>query len=409
MPAGVTARACCTMPDAVTNALVIGGGLSGLTAAWYLADAGARVRVVDAADRCGGLIRTLDTPHGPVETAANAFVRSPRVDALFAALDLAPARPLAVSRKRYIFRNGRPRRWPLTTGETAGTAARFAAAWARRRVAAGEGETVAAWGRRVLGAAATEWLVEPALHGIYASPAAELSARAIAASRPKGRREFVAPPDGMGQFTGRLREALAARGVEFELGRTVDAPDLAPGRPTVIATNAPAAARLLATHAPAFAAAAGRVRVAPVSPVTAFFTPGPADLRGFGVLFPRGAGVTALGVRFNNDIFASRATLRSETWIYAGAGADAASLTATLVADRRALTGADTAPVAVYPTMWPEAIPVYDDWVTAAAAALSTLPPWLAVAGNYLGRIGVAGLLDVAAEAAARLRGAAAR
>ncbi len=48
---------------------------------------------------------------------------------------------------------------------------------------------------------------------------------------------------------------------------------------------------------------------------TAFFSPHPQDLHGFGVLFPRDSGVSALGVLFNADIFPNRSTLRSETWI----------------------------------------------------------------------------------------------
>jgi len=140
-----------------------------------------------------------------------------------------------------------------------------------------------------------------------------------------------------------------------------------------------------------------------VSPVTAFFDPSPADLHGFGILFPRGTGVTALGVRINTDIFAGRGMLRSETWIYAGAGQTPDTLADAVRADRRVLTGRDERPVAIYPTIWSEAIPVYSDAVLAVAAARSTLPPRLVVAGNYLGTIGIAGLLDVAAEAAGRL------
>jgi protoporphyrinogen oxidase len=262
----------------VKDVTVIGAGLSGLATAWYLAEAGARVQVVDAAPRAGGLVRTIATTHGPVETAANAFVRSARVDAFFTALGLTPCTPLPSSGRRYIFRNGRPRRMPLTALELVGTAARFGAAWVTRRVAAGEQETVAGWGRRVLGDAATDWLVGPALHGIYASPAEALSARAIAASRPKGKRVFVAPPDGMGQFIDRLHDALTRRGVQFRFNVAITSETIDPSRPTVIATNATAAARLLAPHAPEFARAASRVAVAPASPVTAFFEPTATDL-----------------------------------------------------------------------------------------------------------------------------------
>ena len=49
---------------------VIGAGLSGLATAWYLTEAGARVEVVDAAVRPGGLIQTERSIHGIVESAA---------------------------------------------------------------------------------------------------------------------------------------------------------------------------------------------------------------------------------------------------------------------------------------------------------------------------------------------------
>src|SRR5262249_26663051 len=151
--------------------------------------------------------------------------------------------------------------------------------------------------------------------------------RAVAASRAKGPREFMAPPEGMGQFMTKLHDALVRRGVAFRFGVTLDAAALESSRPTVIATNASAAARLLTPHAPVFAHAASRVVVAPISPVTAFFEPRRRDVHGFGILFPRGAGVAALGVRFNADIFAGRGSLRSETWIYDGAESDDDTLT----------------------------------------------------------------------------------
>ena len=46
---------------------------------------------------------------------------------------------------------------------------------------------------------------------------------------------------------------------------------------------------------------------------------------------------------------------------------------------------------------------MYDRSIADVAGALATLPPRVALAGNYLGRIGVAALLEVAEQAAARL------
>jgi hypothetical protein len=48
-------------------------------------------------------------------------------------------------------------------------------------------------------------------------------------------------------------------------------------------------------------------------------------------------------------------------------------------------------------------LPVYDRTVLTVQERLADLPPWLALAGNYLGRLGVARLLDLSREAAERV------
>jgi oxygen-dependent protoporphyrinogen oxidase len=387
-------------------ARVIGAGLSGLAAAWHLADRGYAVTVFDRAGRIGGLIDTIRTPHGLVESAANAFVWNDAVAEWFARLELRPLFPRASSRNRYIFRNGRLWRWPLTAGESVGLAWRVGLAAITRTWRARPGESMAAWGTRVLGAAATEWMLDPAMQGIYAAPAGALSAPAVFAARRRGS-GLASPPGGMGEFTHRLHDRLRARGVAFELTRPVDAVDAA--MPTVVATNAPSAARLLAPHAPELASAVAAVRMAPLATVTLFFEPRRDDAHGFGVLFPPRAGVAALGVLYNADIFDHRAACRSETWIVGDRDCfmtawDDDRLLAALASDRRVVTGRDQPPWSARLTRWPQAIPVYDTAVLDVAARLASLPPWLGLAGNYLGRIGVAALLDHARHAADRIR-----
>lgn len=388
-------------------ARVIGAGLSGLVAAWHLADRGFTVTVIEQAPQPGGLIQTRHTEHGLVETGANAFVWDETVAAWFRRLDLRPEFPLHSSRRRYIYRDGRPRRWPLSIAESASLAARLAVAKVTRSVPARPGESMAAWGNRVIGPAATRWLLEPAMHGIYAAPTGELSARAIFRGRRKGARQLAAPPAGMGQFVSGLHERLRDRGVAFEFNTQVDRIDTR--TPTVVCTPPAAAARLLAPHAPRLSQAVDAVRTSPLTTVTMFFEPHPADVRGFGILFPSGSGINALGVLLNTDIFAGRGESRSETWIVGDrqpgmTTSDDARLLAALADDRLTATGRDDRPLSSHITRWPQAIPVYNEAVLAVASATASLPPWLAVAGNYLGGIGVATLLRQAEAAAERLR-----
>lgn len=390
----------------MTPAHVIGAGLSGLASAWHLSERGFDVTVFDRAPGPGGLIQTKTTAHGLVETAANAFVRDDVVDGWFARLGLQPLTPRRESRRRYIFRDGKPRRWPLRIGESAGLAWHLGITTVTRQFGARAGESVEEWGRRAVGPAATQWLLEPAMQGIYATRAARLNASVLFNARKRGRREMIVPARGMGQFAQRLHNALAARGVRFEFGREVSA--IEPQTPTVIATDAGVASRLLADVAPPLSQRLADVRVAPLVTVTQFFEPHRDDVRGFGVLFPEASGVSALGVLFNADIFEGRSTVRSETWIV---GDRDRGLTAQpddvmlgqLARDRQSLTNRAQSALASHITRWPRAIPVYDRAIADAQAALPFLPGHVALAGNYLGRIGVAALLTVAEDAANRV------
>jgi len=399
------------------DALVIGAGLSGLATAWYLTETGARVRVLDALPGPGGLMQTQRMPEGLVESAARSFIWTDRVGALFAAAGLEPQFARDQSKRRFIYRGGRPRRMPLGPLELARTAARAGAAWATRQMKPRPDESVAAWANRVMGPAAAEWVIAPVYQGIYASPTAELSAQAIfGAARLRGR--LAAPPGGMGELFDRLRARLIERGATFEFSARLDDLDDLRDRHTaatgstppltVICTDAPAAARLLVPHAPQLAAAIARIRMTSLLSVTAFYPPHADDTCGFGILFPRNTGVTALGVLFNSDMFAGRSDRRSETWIYGDRSPDViaqiqAASASILRQDRRALTGRDVEPSAMYATPHVARLPIYDAAVLEVKERLGDLPPWLGLCGNYLGRLGVSAIVDIAHETAARI------
>lgn len=387
------------------SVLVVGAGLSGLSAAWHLAKRGAAVHVVCAGAEPGGLIKTRRVREGLVETGANSLVMTERAREFCADIGVTLCEPLRESRRRYVYRDGRPRRFPLTVAEAIGGGASFVAAVISRSTKARSGESVAAWGHRVVGRAVTDRLLAPVLQGVYAAPADRLAAQAVFGSR-RGRKGGIgAPATGMGELIERLADRLSEKGVRIEYGVKLDR--VPASERVVICTAAPAAAGLLASHAPELAAAVGRIDVGPALSVTAFFEPASTDLHGFGVLFPRGAGINALGVLFNDDIFPGRSTMRSETWILgatpAAGGGDESILTSCVLPDRQRLMAATARPIASYVTRWAQGIPVYDDAVLAAGELMRTLPPWLGLAGNYLGRIGVASLIEVSEEAATRV------
>ena len=256
-------------------ARVIGAGLSGLAAAWHLADRGFAVTVIEQSSRPGGLIQTTTDRTRPRRNRRQR-VRVERrpwrrgFSAWTSRLSFRSRRASAAT----SFATAAPRRWPLTAVESIGLAARFGTAFVTRTTSAGEQETMEAWGDRVIGAAATRWLLEPAMQGIYASPPGALSARAIFDGRtPRSATGSWRRAGGMGQFTTRLYERLRDRGVRFQFNTsaaTIDA-----GVPTVVCTAAPAAARLVAPHAPDGGSAIGRIRMAALTTVTMFFEPHP--------------------------------------------------------------------------------------------------------------------------------------
>jgi protoporphyrinogen oxidase len=284
----------------------------------------------------------------------------------------------------------------------------MAARWSRARLTGNHRprrtENVADWATRVFGGPPTSHLIGPALQGIYAASSSELSAAVIVASRTKGggrRRMMAAPERGMGLFIERLQDRLLAAGVRFTFGTRIDRLDSK--LPTIVATDAAGAASLIEDTSPRLASMLRRVQLRPLSTITAFYPASPMDLHGFGVLFPRDAGIGALGVLFNADVFVNRSTVRSETWIH-GAAVAGEGAVQTLADDRRRLTGRDDTPIDVRVTSLPQAVPLYSGAISDVEGAVGELPGHIQLAGNYLGRLGVAALLEQAAAAATRLR-----
>jgi oxygen-dependent protoporphyrinogen oxidase len=101
------------------EAIVVGAGISGLTAAYQLQKQGMRVTVLDAGERAGGLINTVNSDGFLVENGPQTFApgRSPELMSLINDLnmDLEPANEHA--KRRYLFLNGKLEALPTSPQE----------------------------------------------------------------------------------------------------------------------------------------------------------------------------------------------------------------------------------------------------------------------------------------------------
>ena len=388
---------------------VAGAGFSGLVTAYLLTKSGREVRVVEKKSRAGGLIQTIRTEHGLVETAANGILNSARLEAMSADIGVPLLHTKRDARKRFIFR-GRPRQLPLNPFEALRIPVGFAANAMRLRPR--PFETISEWGRRVVGRGATDYLLVPVLGGIYAGDSERLSASLIfgRAELPAHLQSYrpgkakvrgtVAPPNGMQQLIDGLHDYLQNNGVEISL-ESESSPDSA--EPIVVCLSANSAAQYLANVAPDLAAELGSIEMLSLLTVTCFFDHDAAQLKGFGCLFPRNQGFRARGVLFNTSIFEGRGPAHAETWIFGGAlDGDIVDLTGdeireTVISDRERFYGKVDAPLAFHITRWPNALPHYSVDVERTLSRLPAPPPNVALVGNYLGRIGLAKILERAA------------
>jgi oxygen-dependent protoporphyrinogen oxidase len=395
---------------------VVGAGFSGLVTAYYLVKEGFKVQIVEKNTRAGGLIQTLQTPQGLVETAANGIRNSVRVEAMCADIGVPLQATRREARARFIFRS-RPKRFPLGITDVLKLGFKFASSATSLRPR--PLETIANWGRRVVGPGATEYFLAPALGGIYAGDPNRLSASLIFGqatlpahlqttrpARPK-LHGTVAPPHGMQQLLDGLCDYLDRAGVASILDHDgkVEA-----GEPAIVCTSARAAARCLSDVAPQLSESLRQIEMMPVVTATCQYEAAAAKLKGFGCLFPRHEGFRARGVLFNECIFAGRGPAHSETWIFGGALDPGIAkmgdrgLIELISTERKRLCGEAHEPIGIHLTTWPEALPHYSTDLERILTTLPAPPVNVGLVGNYLGRMGLAKLVERAAFVAKEFR-----
>jgi protoporphyrinogen/coproporphyrinogen III oxidase len=179
----------------VFDALVIGGGIAGLTTAYDLTRAGKRVCLVEQRPRLGGLIHTEHIDGLTIEAGPDALLmQKPAAGRLCEELGL-PLAPTKTPRTAYVLRDGRL--IPLPSESVLGIpiawrsiiAAAMLSPAGRARLALdliqpspqenNDDESVGAFVRRRFGAEAVRYIAQPLLGGIHVGDVDRLSLRAL--------------------------------------------------------------------------------------------------------------------------------------------------------------------------------------------------------------------------------------
>ena len=400
------------------NVVVIGAGVTGLTAAYVLQQRGHHVYLLEKQTTPGGAIQSIRRDGFLVEAGPNTMLlNDPAVLDFFREIgigeDMVDAAPEA--NKRYIVRGGAPMAVPMGPGEFLKT--HFLSGRAKwrllrepfiRRADPNAEESVAQFARRRLGQEIVDYAINPLIGGIFAGDPEQLSIRyafpklyqfdrdngslvrgAIAAARarrrsgrPKFKTRSISFKNGLHTIIDALVHAV---GDSLYTGVTIDA--IVPGTPWQVtisrnghSTSISADAVLVTTPAHATAelpfagqnplAALGAITYPPVTSVALGFQRDHVahPLDGYGVLVPACENRRILGTLFNSSLFPGRCPRSCVllTTFLGGmrqpelAGLPHNQLRDLVVEELQTLLGVSAEPFFCHVTAWPRAIPQYN-------------------------------------------------
>ncbi len=385
---------------------VIGGGFAGLTLTLKLCQRGFHVDLYEASPRLGGLLGTDFTEHGLAERAANSLIRTERVEALFKELDLTPLPSSEFAKKRFLYRE-KICSWPLSPFETFSLCFRLIPKIFKGKMAfkPNPQETLQAWGERLIGPAATQYILEPALQGIYGGELSRLSAHLILTpllmkKKTNKYKGLLSAPLGMQDLVDHLEKKIKTLDVNLHLNTSADLRQLQ--GPLIIATSAKSASKILSSTHPQVTQILDRIHMLSLLSVTLFFDKPQALFKGFGCLIPRISNFKSLGFLMNPYIFPSRHTTYNETWILGGQENDLLNFSdqeiLSLIEKERSqiLNLHEKTNIVDYRiNRWEKALPYYDLQLEKALEDLPrSLPKSIMLHGNYLEGIGLSRILE---------------
>lgn len=403
----------------MATVVVIGAGVSGLTAAWQLHGNGHEVVVFDRGFRPGGRVRSEQLAGGfLMEHGANTLA-GPALAAedLIAALGLSGERVMRspVARHRYMVRDGRARALPMEPHRffLSGfftLAGRVRLLMEPFAAANPDDETIADFARRRLGREMLDYVMDPLAAGLYAGDprqlsvsatfpelkrlehrygsiilgaiASRLSRAAGPSSCSPGRRMLFSFRHGLGTLPGMIAKRLAGR---VFLGHRVEAVQRGAGGSFRVSVRRGAAVRRIMADSvvvalPAYAAASvlgglhdpaaqalAEIRHPPLAVVFLGYRPGALahPLDGLGMLMPAVEKRGILGMLFSSSLFPGRAPPGHAAITAFVGGArhpelatlEPRELAALVHREVKDLLGAGAAPVVTRTRCWPAGLP----------------------------------------------------
>lgn len=337
------------------DVIIVGGGVSGLVAAWMLRKEGMKVQVIEAGETAGGNLRTETESGYTYEQGPHSFM--PSSDAVWEMVEkldlvemIEPAK--AAGQERYIFKNGKLLKLPMSMGSFLTTPLISVGAKLRLMIepfvkgGATVDEDAERFFTRRLGKEAVKWMIGPFVSGIYAGDPQQLGARDAfnkmwnweksSGSMIRGAMKYMKSKKkerenrpykkgllsfkgGLGTLTGRLATDLGKdvncsekvlRIYKSNTRWVVDT-EVAryEGRNLIMAVPPRNAAKLLKNVSEDIAVLLSQIEMSPVALVHLGVCGEDVNSvpDGFGFLVPRGEGVRTLGCVFTSRIFEERA------------------------------------------------------------------------------------------------------
>lgn len=152
---------------------ILGAGISGLIMGYYLKKNNFDFEIKEISDRPGGILQTFDAEFGVIENAAVSFRYGEEIIALCEDLGLEVIKASTLSNKKYFFRDGEFRRFPLNTYESVKTV--FNILFSTTETP----QNLEEFGKNHLSESALYFLLEPAMQGIYGASSSDLSFPAV--------------------------------------------------------------------------------------------------------------------------------------------------------------------------------------------------------------------------------------